>query len=282
MNPIPPSRVFPLEAPVVVMSDLHLGHPASFLRDPAQIMPLLGPAKTAIFNGDTFEQLHFGRRDLAKKQLERLMELCADRGVQPLILSGNHDPLASSAHYLDLFDGRVLLAHGDTLHEAVAPWSRESPAVLCERRRLRHLREYGNDLDDHLLLAKQSEMVAALYDHDASPGLMAQAHMIFKFLTMPWRIFVALRYWARAVHYGRTFVEEYRPSTRLFLFGHTHRPGVWALGNLTVVNTGSFSPLSSPLIVHMDDRRAVVHRTRFDHHVYHLGEELHHVQLVSD
>jgi predicted phosphodiesterase len=281
MNPIPPSRLYPLEPPVVVMSDLHLGHPASFIRDPAQIMPLLGPAKTAIFNGDTFEQLHFHRRHEAKRLLERLVELCLDRGVQPILLSGNHDPLASSAHYLDLFDGRVFLAHGDSLHPAVAPWSRESPAVICERKRLLKIRSYGSDIDDETLLTKQSEMVAALYDHDTSPGAAAQAYMIGKFLAKPWRIFIALHYWSRAVHYARAFVDSYRPATRLFLFGHTHRPGVWTQRDLTVVNTGSFSPLSHPLIVHMDDRRAVIHRTRFDRHTYHLAEELHHVNLIS-
>jgi predicted phosphodiesterase len=242
-------------------------------------MPLLGPAKTAIFNGDTFEQLHFGRRDHAKKMLERLLELCADRGVVPILLSGNHDPLASSAHYLDLFDGKVALTHGDALHEAVAPWSRESPAVLTERKRLLRQRSYGQDIDQQLLLCKQSEMVAALYDHDVGQGLAAQGYMIGKFLAKPWRIFVALHYWSRAVHYARQYVERYRPSARLFLFGHTHRPGVWSQKDLTVVNTGSFSPLSHPLVVHLDDHRAVIHRTRFDHQTYHLAEELHQVNL---
>ncbi|MBY0589012.1 metallophosphoesterase family protein [bacterium] len=277
MSPIPPSHFYGLEPPLVVLSDLHLGHPASFIRDPAEVMPLLGSAKTAIFNGDTFEQLHFGRRDRAKQMLRRLMELCSDRGVQPILLSGNHDPMASSLHYLDLFDGKVLLTHGDILHEAVAPWSREAPAVLGERKRLLKTRPFEAELDDQTLLHKQSEMVAALYDHDVAQGLAAQGYMIGKFLAKPWRVFIALHYWSRAVHYARVFVQRYRPAARLFLFGHTHRPGVWSQKDLTVVNTGSFCPLSHPLVIHLDDQRAVVHRARFDRHVYHLGDELHRV-----
>lgn len=286
MTPIPPSHELPMESPVVVLSDLHLGHPATYLHDPAQLMPLMGPARTAIFNGDTFEQLNIKRRRGAERLMRRLIELCVDRGIRPFVLSGNHDTLASSAHYLDLFDGRVFLTHGDTLHESVAPWSREAPAVLAERRRLeRTLPPWSVagaelDIDDYLALTKKSELVAALYDRETPEGLAAQGYMVGKFAFKPWRIVLALSYWARVGHWAREFADRYRPNAKLFLFGHSHRPGVWMGRGLTVVNTGSFQPLSRPLVVHMDDRKAVVHRTKFRRHEYHLAEELHHVSLL--
>jgi predicted phosphodiesterase len=281
-----PARVLPthalsVETPVVVLSDLHLGHPATLMDDPAQVMPLLGPARTAIFNGDTFEQMNLSRRENARKVLDRLMELCLDRGVRPILLSGNHDPKASSAHYLDLFDGRVFITHGDVLHEAVAPWSREAPAILEERRRLLGPSVPPDDLDLEMLLVKRTELVASLYDHEAPKGWAAQGYMISKFAAQPWRIVVALNYWARVVHYTNVFADRHRPSARMVLLGHTHRPGVWKGRNLTVVNTGSFQPLSRPLVVHFDEERAVVHRTQFRHHQYELAQELHHFPILT-
>jgi len=280
MTAIPPSRELPIEAPIVVLSDLHLGHPASFIKDPAEVIPLLGPAKTAIFNGDTFEQLNLERCERAGQMMTRLLELCHARGVRPYMLTGNHDPRASSLHYLDLFDGRVFLTHGDGLHDAVAPWSREAPAVLVERKRLLRSTAYGSDIDHQLLLTKQTELVAALYDHKTPPGIIGQSSMVAKFAIKPWRIIYALTYWSRVVHYSREFTHRYRPSTKLFLIGHTHRAGVWMSRDMTVVNTGSFQPLSRPLIVHMNDQKAVIHRTKYQSGAYHLAEGLHHVDLT--
>lgn len=281
MQQIPPSRELPIEPPVTVLSDLHLGHPASFLADPAMILPLLGPARTVIFNGDTFEQQHLARRELGRKHLQRLFDLCADRGVRPILLTGNHDPLASSAHYLDLYDGRVFLTHGDLLHEAVAPWAPDAPAVLAERARILSGRAAPRDIDAKALLIKQTEQVAGRYDHQAPQGIQGQAHMVSKFVVEPWRIVMALNYWARVSHYARAFTEEHRPSARLMVYGHSHRPGVWIRRNLTLVNTGSFQPLSRPLVVHIDDQRAVIHRTRFSQRAYHMAEALHHVSLTD-
>lgn len=278
---IPPSRELPIDPPVAVLSDLHLGHPASFLHDPAMVLPLLGNARTVVFNGDTFEQQHRARRDLGRRHLERLMELCLDRGARPLLLTGNHDPAASSAHYLDLYDGRVFLSHGDLLHEAVAPWSEDTPAIRAERARLLDGRSPPVDLDAVALLAKQAERVAGRYGRQAPPGIQGQAHMVAKFAVEPWRIVLALNYWARVSHYARAFTKRHRPSARLMVYGHSHRPGVWIRRDLTLVNTGCFQPLSRPLVVHIDGRRAVIHRTRFRRRAYQMAEELHQVPLVD-
>ena len=280
MTSIPPSRELPIEAPIVVLSDLHLGHPASFINDPAEVIPLLGPAKTVIFNGDTFEQLNLERCAHASQMMTRLLDLCHAQGVRPYMMTGNHDPRASNLHYLDLFDGRVFLTHGDALHDAVAPWSREATAVLAERHRLLRAMSYPPDIDHQLLLTKQTELIAALYDHKTPSGILGQASMVAKFAIKPWRILYALSYWSRVVHYARDFTHRYRPSTKLFMIGHTHRAGVWKSRELTVVNTGSFQPLSRPLIVHLNDQKAVVHRTKYSHGAYHLAEALHHVDLV--
>lgn len=270
---------FPVVPPVCVLSDLHLGHPASYLRDPRAIVPLLGPARTAIFNGDTCELLNVQRRDLSRDLLKDLTDLCIDRGVRPLFLTGNHDPFVSSAHYFDLFDGKVFLTHGDCLHPMVAPWSREGPLMWRERQRLLAGRREPRTLDEIVLLAKRSEMVAAIYQAEVHESFLARIEMLSRFIIRPKRILLTLDYWANVAHYCHKLKGEHRPKARLMLIGHTHRAGVWQAKDYALVNTGSFQPLSRPLVVHFNERRAVVYRVARDGEVYRLGGELHHISL---
>lgn len=277
-----------IEWPVVVLSDLHLGHPASYLTDPAGILPLLGNARTVIFNGDTFENVHLTRRVQGRRLAQQLLALCANRGVRPYLITGNHDPQASSWHRLDLFGGKVLLTHGDMLHPFIAPWARDARSIRTERLRLS-----GNDrprrlLDAELQLIKQCSLVASLFDHEVAKGdhLLARLAYIGRFAWKPWRIMLALAYWASVARYSRQVRDRYRPDIKLMLIGHTHRAGVWQQRDFTLVNTGSFLPLSVPMVVEMSPERAdvyqTVHRARRGHGNAHWerGRLLHHVPLV--
>ena len=239
--------------PIVVLSDLHLGHPASYLSDPTALMPILGDARTAIFNGDTFELLDAGWRPGARDRARRLLDLCLARGVQPVLVTGNHDPYASSLHHVDLFDGRVFITHGDALHPYVAPWSREAPALREEHLRLLLGQSEPKDLDELLLLTKRTAMVGGHCDHTDKPGLLARIEMVGRFGVKPWRIVKALRYWASVPRLSRALRARHRPDCKLMIIGHTHRSGVWRHRDFTLINTGSYQPLSRPLIVRLDE-----------------------------
>ena len=156
-----PGRVSWIEPPVLVLSDLHLGHPASYLGDPAALEPLLDRVRTVVFNGDTAELLNLCHRDRARSLARQLAEVCLRNGARPVFVCGNHDPAASSAQYLDLFAGRVFLTHGDVLHPRIAPWSSTAKLLWAERQRLLAGRAEPQTLDGLLLLAKRSVLVAA-------------------------------------------------------------------------------------------------------------------------
>lgn len=269
-----------VEPPVTVLSDLHLAHAASYIKNPDQLIPLLGRAKTIVFNGDTGELLSLARRDEARRQIAQLCERCHDHGARPIFLTGNHDPTISSAHSLDLFGGRVFLTHGDVLHPMVATWSREGPAMWEERQRLLRHGVEPTTLEGNLLLTKRITLVAALYTAEVRHGLLAKMEMLGRFIFKPWRILLALEYWANVAHYSHHLKSAHRPDARLMLIGHTHRAGIWQAKDYTLVNTGSYQPLSKPLIVFIDERRASIHRVISQSGQFQVGPELYHRSLT--
>ncbi|MFQ5561777.1 MAG: metallophosphoesterase, partial [Nitrospinota bacterium] len=113
-----------IEFPLIVLSDLHLGHPASMLERCEQIIPLLQGMKTVIFNGDTVELVSVRTREKAKEHLKDLEEACHLQGVRSIFLNGNHDPFLSEFSHLDLVDGAVLVTHGDIIFHKIAPWKK--------------------------------------------------------------------------------------------------------------------------------------------------------------
>lgn len=275
----PPPSPLPIHPPVAVLSDLHLAHPASYLGDPARLMPLLGPARTVVFNGDTCELLNVQRRKRSEEMLERLIEACIDRGARPIFLTGNHDPNVSSLHYLDLFDGRVFLTHGDCLHPMVAPWSKEGPVMWEERLRLLCGAPDPVELEPMMQLIKRTTLVAAVYQPNLRKKLLARAEILSRFIYRPHRILLTLDYWANVAHFSHEIKMRHRPEAKLMLIGHTHRHGVWQARDYTLINTGSYQPLSRPLVVLMDDRRAKVYKVRGTADGWRLGRELHQVKI---
>jgi predicted phosphodiesterase len=257
-------RELPVRPPVLVLSDIHMAHPASYVSHPKQLTPLLDNVQTVIFNGDTCELAHLRRRAHALQLLADAVQLCEQRGVQPYFLTGNHDPIISNLHHLDLFGGRVFITHGDALHRAIAPWSWEAPAILAERRRLLAGRREPETLHETLHLSKQASLAAALYDHTVTKqGLLGRMELVSRFIRKPRRILITLMYWANVAHYSHALQERFRPDARLMIIGHTHRPGVWRNRDYLLVNTGSYQPLSHPLAVYLDENHAVVRRVRF-------------------
>jgi UDP-2,3-diacylglucosamine pyrophosphatase LpxH len=265
--------------PILVLSDLHLGHPATRLKSAAMLEPLLTYAQTAIFNGDSGELINVERRALVYQRLAELSEVCRRNHVEPVFIAGNHDPVISTAHHWDLFEGKVLVTHGDALHPTIAPWSREAAGLARERRRLLAGAAEPESLAELLLLAKRCALVAARYDAGLPPGWAARVELLSRFVRKPWRAAITLRYWARVNDYCRRLQHRHRPNARLMLIGHTHRAGVWRLGNFTLVNTGGFQPLARPLAVILDERRALVHRVERHSTCFRLGRQVFQLSL---
>lgn len=267
--------------PILVLSDLHLGHPATRLKSAEMLEPLLRSVRTAIFNGDSGELINIERHRLVCRKLTELTEVCQRNGVEPVFIAGNHDPVISTAHHWDLFGGKVLVTHGDALHPTIAPWSREAAGLARERRRLLAGAAEPESFADLLLLAKRCALVAARYDSGLPPGWTARIALMSRFVRKPWRAAITVRYWARVNDYCRRLQRQHRPDARLMLIGHTHRAGVWPLSGFTLVNTGGFQPLARPLAAILDERRALVHRVERHAQHFRLGRKIFQLSLEN-
>ena len=168
------------------------------------------------------------------------------------------------------------MTHGDVLHRQIAPWSREAPALWAERRRLLMGGPEPDSLEELALLTKECALVTSLYDRRVRAGVLARLKMVGHFVRQPWRIPRVLVYWASVAHLSRRLLERFRPEARLMFIGHTHRAGVWPNRDFTLINTGSFQPLSRALVVHLEEGQAIVHETRRGPDGYHLGREIYH------
>jgi len=265
-------------SPILVLSDLHLAHPATYATRVEAIAPLLEGVRTVIFNGDAGELLHYKHRYPAREQLARLCDLCLEHGARPLFLTGNHDPIISTLHYLPLFGGKVALTHGDVFHPWLAPWARDAVHLKRERRRLLARRAAPEDWQSVLELCKEIGTVASRYDAKGKKGIIARLLMVGKFAVQPWRVFQALHYWSNVVHYAHALQEQFFPEAKLLVAGHTHRAGVWHLPTFTLVNTGSYQPLSQALAVRLADGVARVFKVETSAREFRLGNEIHHMR----
>lgn len=259
--------------PVTVLSDLHVGHPASHIRNPAELAPLFQGAATVVFNGDTVEMLWLYNRDRAQEQLERLAEVCLAEGARPVFLNGNHDPVVSSASHLDLWGGRVLVTHGDILFHEIAPWSREARVLGPEHTRLlEELAEAAHtDFEERLVAVKRASLALEMHEPRRPQGRLAGLALAVREGWPPWRVWWIARCWMRTPALADAIAERFRPQARFVLIGHTHYAGVWNRSGRIVVNTGSFLPFSGRLGVRLEAGRLEVRGIVRQRDSWHFG-----------
>jgi predicted phosphodiesterase len=250
-----------LVPPIRILSDLHVGHPACPFEAPEQLAPIFRGAGTVIFNGDTAELLSLRHRDRGQRLLEELAQVCLAEGANPVFITGNHDPVVSSAHHWDLSDGALLVTHGDILFHDVAPWSREAQIIGPAHTRVLH--EMGwealMDLERSLVAAKRATLALEMHECTFPRGPLARAGMVVRECWPPWRLLRIFRLWSEAPSRAACLGRAYRPRARFIVFGHTHRAGVWERGERVVINTGSFLPLAQCKAVELGDGRLSVH-----------------------
>jgi predicted phosphodiesterase len=230
--------------PTIILSDLHLGHRASKIHDPAQLSPILKEAGTVIFNGDTAEMRTSTDRPIGRRLAAELARVCHSIGCRSIFINGNHDPVISRIDHLDLMGGRALVTHGDILFLGVAPWSKK--ALAYRKIHLRALAHLGPDalmnFEKRLLATKRTSIKLQLLEHVVSrsgtipPGIRLLLHQLWP----PHRIFMILQAWLETPALAGQLTELFRPAARYVLIGHTHFPGHWRHRQVIVINTGSF------------------------------------------
>jgi predicted phosphodiesterase len=265
-----------LPEPVRILSDVHFHHPASFAREARQLAPLLEGVRTVIFNGDTTELRFTKLRDLGLRSCEQLRALCAERGIEPIFVNGNHDPILSPMNLLDLSAGAVFVTHGDVLYQDISPWSDESPVL-----RAAHMAELAKlpseafgDLEKRLSAVKQACMVFESHRSTLKSGMAGMIQSYAREAWPPWRPLKIINAWRqlprRAVALGRVF----RPQARYIIVGHTHYAGVWRRGPRTIINTGSFMPHGGSYLVDLQDSQLSVRRINRHAHEFHPGKTI--------
>jgi predicted phosphodiesterase len=229
--------------PTIIISDLHLGHRASQVRDPEELVPILKEARSVIFNGDTVEMRTGVDRPVGRHMAAVVARLCHSIGCRATFINGNHDPAVSKVDHLDLMDDRILVTHGDILFLGVAPWSQQ--ALAYRRIHLRALAQLGPDalmnFEKRLFAAKRTSIKLQLMERPVTkrskaPGLRVLLQQFWP----PHRPFMILHAWLQTPTLAARLCDLFRPNARYVIVGHTHYPGFWKRGPVTVINTGSY------------------------------------------
>ena len=228
--------------PTLILSDLHLGHRASLIRDPEQLAPVFREANTIILNGDTAELRHQIDRPVGRMLAATLARVCHSSGAKAIFINGNHDPVISHIDHLDLAEGQMLVTHGDMLFLGIAPWSRQ--AYAYRKIHLRALDQLGPDallsFEKRLLATKRTSLKLQLLEEPTTRGRFPGLGLIVRQFWPPFRPFMILHAWWETPKLGAKLLQAFRPETRYLLIGHTHFPGCWNHGGRVIINTGSF------------------------------------------
>ena len=227
-----------MKQPVLILSDLHLGHSASVIDDITALEPLIAGAGTLIINGDAWQELANDFRVVGKKLLDDLHTMCSARGIDLVLIQGNHDPETGQVGYMPLAGGKIILTHGDCVFPEGAPWSR---MVSKRKKELRQIFSTTNivTIEDRLALAKK---VAQLLIPPTYPKSRNRLLRIWDAVTPPSRALRMIISWLCMVSETRKFRNRFFPQCEILVCGHFHRAGIWDEKNLLVINTGSFMP----------------------------------------
>ena len=265
-----------INSPTLIISDLHLGHPASYVVDPEQITPLIKDVGVVVFNGDTSELVFKHKREKAQRDVSQIKQICEDHNVQSIFINGNHDPFVSSFSHLDLFNETVLVTHGDILFHKITPWSENAEALAYEHSRiLSNLPQNG-----HSEFEKQLQAVKmASFEVENKLAFVPRSrpdywHMVKKAVWPPKRLFALLKFWLETPGLAVNLAARFRPMAKYIIIGHTHRSGIWQMGQRTVINTGSFMPFSGRTGVVLENGMLSVRKIKMRNKQFTLGRTI--------
>jgi predicted phosphodiesterase len=255
---------------IVIISDTHMGKRGALVGSPDMLRPLWAGASSLVINGDVAE-IHDPRYQIkSAEQVLRLHELCEEDAVDLTLLSGNHDPYLSDTRHLKLMNGAVFVTHGDSLHPAIAPWCPSASQVRkAHDRAMSRLEPETRDS----LRARLSVSQHAANEHWENYEKSLQHSAWRELLFRPWMAFQILAYWHGIPARADRFVKKYANDTRFFIFGHTHRQGIWQRGGLTLINTGSFGFPGKPHGVVIEHDQLCVYRIRKHRNVFRFDDQ---------
>ena len=265
----------PIE-PVLILSDLHLGHRASLIEHPDQLASLLHGSGSVIFNGDTAEMRNPEDRLVGRKLAADLARLCHQAGRKAFFLNGNHDPTVSNANHLDLEGGAILVTHGDILFLDLAPWSRDAKHYRLKHREI--LAGLGpNDFADfekRLLATKRTAIELQMIEEPLTRGRTPSFQLFIRQFWPPFRPLMIIKAWCEVPGRAANLAGVFRPQARFVIIGHTHYPGAWKVAQRVVINTGSFVPYFGAYAAIIESGRLEVRRIDLIKRKFVLGKRM--------
>lgn len=256
---------------LVILSDMHLGRRWAAAPSAAALRPLWQGADHLIINGDVAEVHHLAHRGAANHQLGELLRFCEEDGVAVRLLTGNHDAYLSDSRHLLLGDGEVFVTHGDVFHPAIAPWSRLADQMRATYWRVLGEAESSGEPDERLVQELRAAEHAG-YEEWADRQHQPPSDSLLEMLGRPWQAAMVIAYWRAFPGLAARFAERHAPMARYLVVGHSHRQGIWTVGERVIINTGSYGFPGRPRAVLVEDGVLSVWAVRWRRGAYRLGE----------
>ena len=246
-----------------ILSDLHWGHKASLIKASESLEGLVREADKLIFNGDTLEQKFEDSPSHLNKPLPSLSDfrdLLEKWNVEPLFLTGNHDPRISNAHYCELNGGDILVTHGDAIFHNIAPWSANKKVLENAVERGLASGFASKSFYSYLQMFKDASLEEHALVKDYDPTVWGKIQIFLRQAWPPTRALTILQCWREAPEKAIELVEKFQKAPRFLLIGHTHKPDISTIGETTIINTGSFFPWPGATTVDIDSHGLVVRK----------------------
>jgi len=254
-----------------ILSDLHFGHPASYLTRLEMLAPLLEGVDHLVFNGDSVETRFAKTRPEGQERFARLQEFVA-RYSPATFLTGNHDPDITPLHHLDLAENSLFITHGDAFFPGISPWSRDAVALLRACTEALAALPPSPTLSERLAALRRAILTQ---EHiGPRPHHLARTRTLHGFVQEAWpptRPFIMLQCWLTSARKAAAFAMNHRPDSRAVVMGHTHRAGIRKIGPRHIINTGSFLPYSGRLLVDLAGEELCIRRIDRRHDGFHPG-----------
>jgi predicted phosphodiesterase len=262
--------------PTLILSDLHLGHRASLIKDPEQLVPVLRGSSSIIFNGDTAEMRHATDRPVGRKFAADLARICHQEGKKAFFVNGNHDPTVSHINHLDLHQGAVLVTHGDILFLGVAPWSRAAKHYRTKHRQIldKLSPEDFTDFEKRLLATKRTTIELQMIEPALTAKHLPGLRLFIRQFWPPFRPFMIMKAWLETPGLAANLGRVFRPQARFIFVGHTHFPGAWKVDPRIVINTGGFIACFGACAAIIDSKKIEVRRVVSYRRQFVLGKRI--------
>ncbi|MBQ1960295.1 MAG: hypothetical protein II349_02095 [Akkermansia sp.] len=245
------------------ISDLHYGHERCLAPPPQQLVETLGGIGMLVVVGDMAETRPCPWQERGQALRDELRRLCAERGIELVEISGNHDPDLPALLAL-FWQGRVAAMHGHAIYKEVAPWSWE---YLRNKEACKELIARYADSDENLLSRLELSRAMSTRTRPIMRREGIKNRYLRSFLHCFWppqRPMSIVWSWLTCGWRAERFIRRFLPKTETLILGHFHRYGHWTYGKRTILNTGAWFKHATPYAVDMQDGR-VISYTKWGH-----------------